>query len=223
MSSKNTSSVTVAEKVSQFFSDYNSQRFDKKQTIIQADNTPDGVFYLLKGKVAQADIDTNGNELIVNIFQKNSFFPLSWVLTDRVSTYYYQALTEVVVVRAPKQDVLKLLEDNPDITLDILRRVFSGTEGILRKNRQMMSGSAKTRVLLELAINFERFGAKKPDGKLHLALGETDLAKHTGLTRETVSRQIALLKKDYGIEVDRKGITIDDLDQLRADTLFSDI
>lgn len=223
MTSKNGSSVAVSEKVLQFFSDYSSQRFDKKQTIIQADNAPDGVFYLLKGKVAQTDIDTNGNELIVNIFQKNSFFPLSWVLTDRLSRYYYQALTEIVAVRAPKQDVLKLIEDNPDIALDILRRVFSGTEGLLRKNRQMMSGSAKTRVLLELAINFERFGTKKPDGKLHLALGETDLAMHTGLTRETVSRQIALLKKDYGIEVDRKGISIEDLDQIRTDTLFGDI
>lgn len=214
---------STTDKVSSFFSSYNSQRFDKKQTIIQADSIPDGVFYLIKGKVAQADIDQNGNELIINIFQKHSFFPLSWVLNDIVSSYYFQALTDAVIVRAPKQDVLKFLQENPDVTLDILRRVFSGAEGLLRKNRQMMSGTAKSRVLLELVINFERFGTKTDNGRLHLALGETDLAKHTGLSRETVSRQISTIKKDYGIEVNRQGIIIEDLDQLRADTLFSEI
>lgn len=222
MTQKNLSSSTT-DKVSSFFTRYNSQRFDKKQTIIQAESIPDGVYYLIRGKVAQTDIDDNGNELIINIFQKHSFFPLSWVLNDAVSCYYYQALTDAVIVRAPKQDVLKFLEENSDVALNILRRVFSGAEGLLRKNREMMSGSAKSRVLLELIINFERFGAKTDNGQLHLALGETDLAKHTGLSRETVSRQISTIKKDYGIEVNRQGITIEDLDQLRADTIFSEI
>lgn len=206
---------SASQKVTDFFVSYQTVRFDNKQTLIQADAAPEAIYYLLRGTVGQCAIDNAGNELIVNVFKKGSFFPLKWAIDNKTSSFYFKALAGVTCAKAPQQDVIEFLRSEPDVMIDVLRRVYSGTEGLLKKNAALMGSDARSRILLDLVITFERFGTTASEGYLLIPTKEVDIAKHTGLARETVNRQISLLKKELDITVTRDGIQIDSIDTLK--------
>jgi CRP-like cAMP-binding protein len=63
-------------------------------------------------------------------------------------------------------------------------------------------------LLFELLNSAYRFGEVRGDGSIYINLNEGDLAKHSGLARETVSRNIQNLKAEALVEVKPDGIVI---------------
>ncbi len=205
----------VSKKVTDFFGHHDTKRVSKGETIIQSESSSDKIYFLIKGSVGQADIDSGGNEMIMNIFLPGSFLPLRCIVADEPSPHYYMALRDSIVVPAPKEDVRKFLENEPDVLFDIIKRLYSGMDGLLRKNMQLMSGDAESRILHELIICAERFGQKTDENTYKIPITETELAKYTGLTRETVSRQFSKIKQSYDVEVTRKGIITKSLPEIK--------
>jgi len=75
----------------------------------------------------------------------------------------------------------------------------------------LMSGDTKSRLLFELLNATYRFGEPKDDGSVFIALSENDLARHAGMARETVNRNIQSIKADGLVEITRLGITVKDV------------
>lgn len=206
---------SISKKVTNFFGQYDTKRIGKGETIIQAGESTDKIYFLIKGSVGQADIDSGGNEMIVNIFLSGSFLPIRCIVTDEPSPHYFVTIRDTVLVPAPKDDVRAFLENEPDVLFDIIKRLYSGMDGLLRKNMQLMSGDAESRILHELVICAERFGEKLDEKTCKIPITETELAKYTGLTRETVSRQFSKIKQKYDVEVTRKGIITKSLPEIK--------
>src|SRR5690606_37810445 len=119
-----------------------------------------------------------------------AFFPMSLALNNTANAYFYEAASPITLQRAPAKKVVALLEQQPALTLDLLKRVYRGTDGLLARTVHLMSGDAHARLLFELTNAGLRFGTKTNDGAIHIPLTETDIAKRAGLSRETVSRII---------------------------------
>lgn len=207
---------TVAQKVADFFAPYRTLTFEKGETLIQAEQDPNGILYLVEGQVAQYDILPNGTEAIVNIYKSPSFFPMAWAINKSPNHFFFEALTHVVVKQAPPAEVVAFLKAEPDVAFDLLSRAFRGTEGVLKRMTFLMGGDARSRLQFELLNASYRFGTPLPDGKMRLDLTETDLAKRSGLARETVSRTLRGMKADGTIKVDQSagGTLLLDLKQL---------
>ncbi len=94
---------------------------------------------------------------------------------------------------------------------DLLGRLYQGTDGLLGRLVQLMSGSAQTRLLYELVIECHRLSHKSKIGDYQLPLKEGDLAARTGLSRETVSRELHKAKDLGLVEVNGQAIVIKDL------------
>jgi CRP-like cAMP-binding protein len=77
-----------------------------------------------------------------------------------------------------------------------------------------MGGDAKSRLLFELLNATYRFGERQKDGSTFIALKEGDLARHSGLARETVNRTIQALKADGLLTITHSGIIISDTENL---------
>jgi len=60
-----------------------------------------------------------------------------------------------------------------------------------------MGGSARSRILFELIVECARFGEPQADGSQLIPINESELAKRTGLSRETVSREVTKLKAKH--------------------------
>lgn len=200
--------IHLQSKLDKFFSNYKKQKYGEKEILIRAEAQPAGVFYLTHGVVKMYAISSQGEELVINTFRPVSFFPMSWVLNDSLSHYYFESLTPTTVWKAPKEDFLSFLEKNPEILLDLVKRIYMGLEGYFSRMEYLMSGSAHTRLITEILIYAKRFGEKTDETvTINLKLTEKDLASQTGIARETVSRELTKLR-EKGLIIFRKNILI---------------
>jgi CRP-like cAMP-binding protein len=206
----------VAKKIEYFFTRYKEQVYKKGELLIRADDAPAGIYYLTEGRVKKYAISQKGEEVILNIFKPIAFFPMNWAVNGNDNHYYFEALSDVSVWRAPREDVVAFIKREPDVLFDLMQRVYRGTDGMEMRMAYLMAGSAYTRLVTELIISTKRFGKK--DGKhITLEMTEPDLAAQTGMTRETISREIRKLKEKGIIQILKNKLVITDLSALEAD------
>lgn len=200
----------VAKTVQEFFAKYPEHTYSAGEVVIFPDgNTVTHVCYIVRGKLCQYDISAAGTKAMLNIFHNPAFVPVVNAVSGQPNRYFYEALTDVSVRQAPAKDVVALIQKNPEVMFDMLSRLASGIEGVLGKMAHLMAGTARTRLLFELAITAERFGAVGPDNKNSAYITESQLASQTGLARETISRELQKLKAEGLVSLSKGKITID--------------
>jgi CRP/FNR family cyclic AMP-dependent transcriptional regulator len=204
----------IADKVHRQFSTYPRREYPKGQILVFADESPDTIFYIVEGQVRKYDVSYRGDEVIINVFKPPAFFPMSWALNRTPNKYFYKTETPVVLHAIPTDDALAFLNNNPDVTLDLLSRLYKGLEGMYGRLVHLMSGTAKSRLLYELIIECRRFGAGHTDGSHVLKCNELDLAARSGLSRETVSREMKKLKDNGWVTLLKGDIIVRDISQL---------
>lgn len=206
----------IKTKTATFFAQYPVRAFGKREIIIRAETELPGVFYLIEGRVSQYDITPSGNEVVVNVFKPGAFFPMSAALNNTPNYYFFEASTNIKVHIAPPEAAVLFLQNNPDVTFDLLKRVYKGADGVLRRMAHLMGGDAKHRLLFEILNAAYRFGEPQKDGSIRVPLHEGDLARQSGLARETVNRHIQAFKSAGWIEVGHQGMIIKDMQKLES-------
>lgn len=183
-------------KVAAFFEPYPHRHVQAGEIITQAGDEPEGIYYLEQGQVRVYDIAPNGSEVVVNVFKSHAFFPMSWAVTQLPNRYFYEASMACDMRLAPARDVLAFVNENPDILFDLLRRVYTGVEGMQRRMAHLMGGTARSRLVFELVVECQRFGRRQDDQSYRLAIHEEELAHRSGMSRETVNRELSKLKAE---------------------------
>ena len=206
----------IQEIVNQFFLHYPLRSYSKGQILIHADDSPQYIYYIVKGRARQYDISYRGDEVVVNSFKEGAFFPMQWAITGIDNKFFYDVDEDLEVRIAPADDVVEFLRQHPEVTYDLLRRVYIGADGLLNKLVHVMSGSAMNRILYELVIECRRFGKKIDKDSYEITLNEQDVAIRAGVSRETVSREFKKIKGDLNISVSHTGIHIGSLKKLEA-------
>lgn len=200
--------MNVDNKVEKFFKKFPPRPFYQGEILINADEDPSGIFYLKSGLVREYSISPEGKELVVNIFKPGSFFPMSWAINGTKNTFFFESYADSVVRIAPREEVIVFIKENKDVLLDLLARVYSGTDGLLSRLTNLMGGDARLKVINELSITAKRFGKDSSYG-IALNISQSDLASRIGLTRETVSREMNRLKKSGLLKVAHKRVILD--------------
>ncbi|HSX05855.1 MAG TPA: Crp/Fnr family transcriptional regulator [Candidatus Saccharimonadales bacterium] len=204
----------IADKVDHFFGTYPQRSYPKGQILVFADENPEHIFYLVKGRVRKYDVSYRGDEMIVNVFKSPSFFPMSWAIDRIPNRYFYKTEAPTLLHIVPAEDALQFIKDNPDVMLDLLARVYRGTEGLLGRMIHLMSGTAKSRLVYELILECRRFSNQEESGSYRLSATEIDLAARSGLSRETVSREMHKLKAHGWVSIEKANIVVTDMPAL---------
>jgi len=214
----------IAAKIENFFTKFKHQAYKKGEILIRADEDPTGIFYLKRGTVKEYAISKKGDELVVNVFKPNTFFPMSWAFNNTENKYFFEAVTDLEIWRAPKDDVLMFIKNNPDVLFDLMKRVYKGTDGILKRMTYLMAGNAYARLITELIIQAQRFGTyqssgvdSKNKGAVELNILEKDLGTQSGMTRETVSRELKILKEKGLVSLEKNVLKISNLANLEEE------
>ena len=191
------------------------QQFKKGEILIRADEDPHGIYFLIEGDVRSYYISKKGDEITLNMFKPNTFFPMSWVISDIHNQYYFEAMTICIVYKAPKEDVLAFIKMEHDVVFDLLRRVYIGIEGLWTHIEYLSAGNALEKLIVTLLILGKRFGKEVTDGTIiPIKMTEKQLGEYSGIYRETVSREIQKLKEKGLIRFNKGTITIPDLKEL---------
>ncbi|MBW4061974.1 Crp/Fnr family transcriptional regulator [Candidatus Saccharibacteria bacterium] len=213
--------TAVTAKVNDFFGQFPTRDYKKGQILIHAGDDPDGVHYLTSGRVKMYDLTYRGDEVVLNIFKTGAFFPMSYVINRTPNLYFFEAEDNIMLHKAPVEQVLDFIKANPDVLFNLLARVYSGTDGVLQRMAHLMASSAKSRVIYELIIECRRFGEPSGDGFV-MNLTESDIAARSGLSRETVSREMVKLRASGIIELNNKILLVPNLTELET-TLGRDL
>ena len=203
--------TTATDIVDKFFSSYRIRSYAKGQVLILNGDDTEIVYNLVSGRVKQYDVSYRGDEIILNVFKPPAFFPMSLAINHNENPYTYEAETDIEVRQAPAAEVVALLKAHPEVTFNLLSRVYRGVDGLLGRMTHLMTSSAKGRLMFELLIACRRFGETATDGSYTLAMKETDLGARAGLSRETVSREMKKLINEELVQFSSGKIIIKDL------------
>ncbi len=205
----------IQAKIEVFFETYRLRSYPKGQILILDGENPGVVYYLVSGNVKQYTHNYRGDEIILNVFHPPAFFPMSLAINQNDNPYVYEAETDIKVRQAPATEVVKFVQENPDVAFNLLSRVYRGTDGLLARMTHLMTSTAKARLMFEILIECRRFGKERPDHSYRLEINEKQLAARAGLTRETISREMAKLQKEGLVRVEERHIVVHNLDTLQ--------
>jgi CRP/FNR family transcriptional regulator len=202
-----------------FFAQFKRLYYKKNETIIRADDAPQGVFYIKSGHVRMLSIFEAGKQLTLNIFKPGSYFPMIWTIADVQNSYYYQAITDAEVYRAPKDALIEFIKKNPTELYTLTRRILIGLGGFLTNSQHLLFGDAYHRVASVLLLCAKRFGEKNANQQIliKIPLTHQEIANLSGITRETASIEINNLKRKKIISYHRHTICINSIETLEKE------
>lgn len=193
-------SDVIRQKVENFFSQYPLVKYPKEQILLFPGDQTSKVYYIVTGRVCQYDISYRGDEVVVNTFKPFAFFPMAMAMNRFPSNFFYKAESNTEARVAPVSDVIAFMHEYPEVTYDLLSRVYEGIESVLNRMVHLMSGTARSRVAFELLVELKRFGKRAGD-KQYIEVSEASIASRSGLSRETVSREMKHLKDKGLVEI----------------------
>ncbi|MBI4096504.1 MAG: Crp/Fnr family transcriptional regulator [Candidatus Levybacteria bacterium] len=213
----------IQQKVDNFFSKFKVLTYKKGENVIRGEDTPRGVCYVKSGYVKMNLIMEDGRELTVNIFKAGSYFPMIWAINNIPNIYFYQAMSEVQLQRAPKEELLIFLKENPDVLFELFSRILTGLNALIINIGHVLSGNAYSRIISVLVILAKRFGEKTgKDGYIiiKLPLTHQDIANIAVITRETVSIIIKQIERKKIIGRQGKFLVIKSLSDLEKESFL---
>ncbi len=197
----------LKQSVSDFFSTFPQQELPAKTVVLQEQVLLDSVYYIEEGVVCVKLLHERGNEVIVNILRAPSFFPLTAIVNDTPNVYQFEAKTDLTIRIAPIGKVRKWLQSDLSLLWETLSRVLVGMNGQLEEKAVLMVGTSKQRLLQVLIQLSRRFGAESGDTVVvSLPFTHAELASLIGISRETVTREISVLKDEGVIQSIQTGV-----------------
>lgn len=200
-----------------FFSQFNSSKTYKKgEVIIHPGENPNDVFYVKEGFVSLYSTTVNGQEIIFNIYKPKAFFPLILAIGDSPNIFYYEAITKVDILKAPKQKLIEYLKKQPERLFELSKRMIIGLDGISQLMQILLFEDARSKVATIFKMLAKRFGEKRRN-KIILSIPLTHklIASLAGLARETTSLEIKKLENSGIISQEKHLFSINKPDELK--------
>jgi CRP/FNR family transcriptional regulator len=185
------------------------------QSITHEGEPAENLFNVVSGAVKLYKLLPDGRRQITGFLYPGDFLGIA---LNETYVYTAEALTSVRLCRFPRRRLEALLKQIPDLEHALLGEV--ATELVAAQDQMLLLGrkTARERVssfLLMLARRAGRSGRQA--NPVELPMSRADIADYLGLTTETVSRTITLLRKSDTIAVTHRGeIDIVDLAALEA-------
>lgn len=183
---------------------------------------PTGVFYVKSGFIRQYMISDEGKELTVNILRPQNYFPVIWAINNTPNVYFYESITDAVLIVAPRDRVVKQLEDNPSLLYELTKRTLSGLDGITRMMEILLTKNAYRQVTYVMFVLAKRFGklTSKNQVTIDVPLTHKLIASIAGLSRESTSQEMTKLTKKNILSKKKKLIIIKNLEKLEKESLI---
>ena len=202
----------IQDKLEAFFHEYPLVRMRKGQQVSAGEDEIEDIFWIRRGMIRMYQISEDGAEITLHYFKEPAFFPIMFYLSHRKGdNYHFQAVDEVIARRAPAQEVVTYLKNNPDVLFDLTKRFADAITGLLLRIEQLSSLKTYERVAALLEYLADKFGREEGSELIiDLKLSHDDLAAWVGAARETVSHQIEKMTHEGIITSrDRKFIVLD--------------
>ncbi len=142
---------------------------------------------------------------------------MQWVMNNTTTVSSYQALTDSALFRAPKEDFLYFLKQNPEPLFFYMSKTLKRLSEASQRLEAALLGNASEKVGNILIFLAENLGEK--EGKtimLQVPFTHQEIADMVGFTRETTSLELEKLQKEGIISQKDHFLTIQDIEKLKV-------
>lgn len=205
----------VSKKINEFFKGFKNVQYKKGDVILGSSESQYDIFYIKKGEVRVYTLNKEGKEVNLMIAKPGSYLPMMLYLAKRENKYFYEALSNLEVYKAPPEDVLSFISNNPDVLMELCVRFSSALCGLIDRVEGLTLGNAYYKITSLLNYLSKKFRLAHGNSvTVSLQLTQNDISNWFGLNRETVTRQIKILKKKGIISYNGRLLIINDMNKL---------
>lgn len=191
--------------------------YKRGEYIIRPGESPSAVFYIEDGLVKAFNISKYGEENLLIIRKSQEIFPLIWAITGQERDIIYQAIAPATVWRIGQEEYLDFLHSHPSALPPLLDMV---TEMYRIHSERLLNLEYRTvreRLISFLLTMADRFGKKGEKGiVIEVPLRHQDIASSINASRETASRELAILERKKLIDGSPPFIVLKDVEKLQS-------
>lgn len=192
------------------------QRLRKKQALFQKGDEGTALYIVKKGKIKIVLPSKVGEEVILTIFSEGDFLGEMSLLDQKPRSADAVAMEESEVYVLNRTDFLSFLQKNENA----IKCILSCLSERLRKTDDLLEDASFLSVSAKLAkklIDLGReFGVKDKDRiRIGLRLTQQDIADLVGTTRESINKEIRVLREKGLVSTEGDYIQLLDLERLK--------
>lgn len=199
------------QKLVAFFNDFPLVKYKAKEIIYRPEEKIDHVAFVKSGFVRMYNHDLSGKEITYSGFKPVFFMSYLFSQKNIPNQYFFQALTNLEIWKAPLSSFENFLLENPHQALDMINSSLGSFHEVLLAWENSLSGDAYSRIGKLLLILSKDYG-KQDGNEITIDFHTTHhlIASMLGITRETASIQIKKLENDGYITQYTNTIIIND-------------
>lgn len=161
--------------------------FKRGEQISYPHKLDDELYLVVTGNVSIGHLHEDGKECVLGIVSDNDFIDLPSAFSDRESEVYATALTDVVVVKVPKQEVIKKATETPDVSLQLLTYFSNQLQDVVMILEQVAYDRVEDRLIHACDRLIDPTNNKNGWYPLPPYVTHKDIAGMIASTRETVT------------------------------------
>lgn len=178
---------------------------DKGLTLFQKGDRSDGTYILVYGLIKLGIPSSHGNDKVLELIRPSQSFGEAMMFLDEPYPFYAEAAESSLLLRLPKNALLRLIEQSPVIAKQMMVGLSYRLHGFIRDVERHSLQNATQRVIDYLLQVSERQGALE----IHLELKKNLVASLLNLSPETFSRVLHQLVEEDLIQVNGSTIQIE--------------
>lgn len=185
-------------------------RYKKGQTLFVQGTHPYGIYCVSTGNIKLTKTDSSGKESIVRIVGGGDVIGHRSLFTDSHYSATATALEDSEVCFIDKKFILKVIEEQPTVSLSIINKLSRDMGAAEEKLSSFHQKNVRERLAELLLLLKESHGEKLEDGrvKISLRLTREEMATMIGTANETLIRFISEFKEAGLIEQEGKVLYI---------------
>ena len=185
-----------------------TRRLRRGDTIFLEDDLPDGIYVVVKGRVAIANRSFDGRESLVALMEEGDLFGEMGLFDQGGRSADARALEATTVLAIPYEPVQRLYETRPELMWNVVQLLVSrlrNMDAALADSVFLDVTGRTAKRLLELADGADSF---------LLPVTQEELAGMVGASRERVNKAIASFIRLGWLEQSDRSYTITQRDRL---------
>jgi CRP-like cAMP-binding protein len=192
---------------------YNTELYNKKQTVYQEGKRPRFLFCLLKGKVKAIKTHEDGKEYITDIFNEHNFLGYAALIENKNYDDSAIVMEDAEVMQIPREDFLQMIYSDMNIATKFIRII---TQNVKEKEERLLNlaySSLRKRVAKALVDLYGKFNVDNENNPIDIS--RDDIAHYIGTATESLIRTLSDFKSEKLIEIKEGKIKITDVEKLK--------
>ncbi|MCY6371104.1 Crp/Fnr family transcriptional regulator [Clostridium ganghwense] len=194
-----------------------TREYKKGETIFFQGDVSEKLYIVSKGKIKIFKHTKEGKEQILYILSNGGVIGALNLLKKDKFDFNAEALENTRVCTLNKEDFDNVIIKNPQITLKILEKVYDRVVNVENLVQRLSTKDVEAKVAGVLLSLIKDFGVETEKGIiLDMSLNREEMGSYAGITRETISRKLAVMQEEGIIElIGNKKILIKDIETLK--------